>query len=72
MQATTHHHGDGAAFNTNFHAINNSQLRYNVTSENTMSQSNSDPEPESTDEREDEHEIKHFSLEKEVTVSKIS
>jgi hypothetical protein len=29
-----------------------------------MSQSNSDPDPESTDEREKEHEIKHFSLDK--------
>jgi hypothetical protein len=29
-----------------------------------MSQSNSDPDPESTDEREEEHEIKHFSLDK--------
>jgi hypothetical protein len=29
-----------------------------------MSQSNSDPDPEYTDEREDEHEIKHFSLDK--------
>ncbi len=29
-----------------------------------MSQSNSDPNPESTDEREEEHEIKHFSLDK--------
>ncbi len=29
-----------------------------------MSQSNSDPDRESTDEREEEHEIKHFSLDK--------
>ena len=29
-----------------------------------MSQSNSDPDPESTDEREEEHEIKHFLLDK--------
>jgi hypothetical protein len=64
MQTTTHHHGDGAAFNTNFHAINNSQLHDNAASERTMSQSNSDPDPESTDEREEDHEIKHFSLDK--------
>jgi hypothetical protein len=64
MQTTTHHHDYGAAFNTNFHAIDNSQLHDNAASERTMSQSNSDPDPESTDEREEEHEIKHFSLEK--------
>jgi hypothetical protein len=29
-----------------------------------MSQSNSDPDPESTDEREEEHKIKHFLLDK--------
>jgi hypothetical protein len=29
-----------------------------------MNQSNSDPDPESTDEREEEHEIKHFLLDK--------
>jgi hypothetical protein len=29
-----------------------------------MRQSNSDPDPESTDERKEEHEIKHFSLDK--------
>ncbi len=29
-----------------------------------MSQSNSDPDPESTDERKEDHEIKHFLLEK--------
>ena len=29
-----------------------------------MSQSNSDSDPESTDERDEEHEIKHFSLDK--------
>ena len=29
-----------------------------------MSQSNSDTDPESTDEREEEHEIKHFPLDK--------
>ncbi len=29
-----------------------------------MSQSNSDPDPESADEREEEHEIKHFSFDK--------
>ncbi len=60
----THHHDYGAAFNTNFHAINNSQLQDNAASERTTSQSNSDPDPESTDEREEEHEIKHFSLDK--------
>jgi hypothetical protein len=30
MQTTTHHHDDGAAFHTNFHAINNSQPHDNV------------------------------------------
>jgi hypothetical protein len=64
MQTSTHHHDYGAAFNTNLHAINNSQLHDNAASERTMSQSNSDPDPESTDEREEEHEIKHFSLDK--------
>jgi hypothetical protein len=33
-------------------------------SERTMSQSNSDPDPESTDERKEEHEIQHFLLDK--------
>jgi hypothetical protein len=54
----------GAAFNTNLHSIDNSQLHDNAESERTMSQSNSDPDPESTDEHEEEHEIKHFSLDK--------
>jgi hypothetical protein len=64
MQTTTYHHDDGAAFHANFHDINNSQPHDNVESERTMSQRNSDPDPESTDEREKEHEIKHFSLDK--------
>jgi hypothetical protein len=64
MQTVTHHHDYGAAFHTNFHAINNSQPHDNVSSERTMSQSNSDPDPESTDEHEEEHEIKHFFLDK--------
>jgi hypothetical protein len=64
MQTRTHHHGYGAAFNINFHAIDNSQPHNNAESETTMSQSNSDPDPESTNEREEEHEIKHFSLDK--------
>ncbi len=72
MQTTTHHHDDGAAFHTNFHAINNSQSHDNVAAERTMSQSNSDSDPESTDERKEEHEIKHFPSIKEATVSTIS
>jgi hypothetical protein len=72
MQTTTHHHDYGAAFHTNFHVINNSQPHDNVASERTMSQSNSDQDPESTDEREEEHEIKHFPSIKEATVSTIS
>ncbi len=63
-QSTTHHHGDGAAFNTNLHAIDNSQLHDSSASERIMSQSNSDPDPESTDKRDEEHEIKIFSLDK--------
>jgi hypothetical protein len=63
-QTTTHHHGDGAAFNTNLHAINNSQGHDSSASERIMSQSNSDLDPKSTDEREEEHEIKHFALDK--------
>ena len=43
MPTTTHHPDDGAAFNTNFHAVNNSQPHANVASERIMSQSNSDP-----------------------------
>jgi hypothetical protein len=39
-------------------------MHANSASERTMSQSNLDPDPESTDEREEEHEIKHFSLDK--------
>jgi hypothetical protein len=66
MPTTTHHPDDGAAFNANFHAVNNSQPHDNVASERIMSQSNSDTDPESTDEREEEHEIKHFSLHKRV------
>jgi hypothetical protein len=62
MQTTTHYHDYSAAFNTNLHAIDNSQLHANAASERTMSQSNSDPDPESLDEREEEHEINHFSL----------
>jgi hypothetical protein len=61
---TTHQPDDGAAFNTNFHAVNNSQPHANVVSERIMSQNNSDTDPESTDEREEEHDIKHFSLDK--------
>ena len=64
MPTTTHHPDDGAAFNTNFHAVNNSQPHANVASERIMSQNNSDTDPESTDEREEEHDIKHFSLDK--------
>ena len=64
MPTTTHHHDDDAVFNTNFHAVNNSQPHANVASERIMSQSNSDIDPESTDEREEEHDIKHFSLDK--------
>jgi hypothetical protein len=64
MQTTTYHHDDGAAFHAIFHDINNSQLHDNVASERTMSQSNSDPDLESTDEREEEHKIKHFPLDK--------
>jgi hypothetical protein len=59
---TTNHHDHGAAFHTNFHAVNNSQPHDNVASERTMSQSNSDPDPESTDECEEEHEINNFPL----------
>jgi hypothetical protein len=44
----------------------------NIAAERTMSQSNSDSDPESTDEREEEHEIKHFPSIKEETVSTIS
>ena len=62
MQTTTHHHDYGAAFNTNFHAIDNSQLHDNAASERTITQSSSDSDPKSTDEREEEHETKHFSL----------
>ena len=72
MQTTTHHHDYGAAFITNLHAIDNSQLHDNAASERTMSQSNSDPDPESTDEREDEHEIKKIRSIKEATVLTIS
>ena len=64
MPTTTHHPDDGAAFNTNFHSVNNSPPHANVASERIMSQNNSDTDPESTDEREEEHDIKHFSLEK--------
>jgi hypothetical protein len=64
MQTTTHHHDYGAAFNTNFHANDNSQLHDNAALERTMSQSNLDPDPESTDEREEKPEIKHFSFDK--------
>jgi hypothetical protein len=63
-QSITHHHGDGAAFNTNLHAIHTSRLHDSAASERTMSQSNSDPYPDSNDEREEEHEIKHFLLDK--------
>ncbi len=55
MPTTTHHPDDGAALNTNFHAVNNSQPHDTVASERIMSQSNSDTDPESTDEREEEH-----------------
>ncbi len=51
---TTHHHDIGIALHTNFHAVNNSQPHDNVASERIMSQSNSDSDPESTDEREEE------------------
>jgi hypothetical protein len=69
MQTATTHHDYGAAFHTNFRDINNSQPHDNVASERIMSRSNSDPDPESTDEREEEHEIKFFSSIKEATVS---
>ncbi len=62
MPTTSHHPDDGAAFNINFQAVNSSQPHANVASESIMSQSNSDTDPESTDEREEEHDIKHFSL----------
>ncbi len=72
MPTTTHHPDDGAAFNTNFHAVNNSQPHVNVASERIMSQNNSDIDPESTDEREEEHDINIFPSRKEETVLTIS
>ncbi len=72
MPTTTHHPDDGAAFNTTFHAVDNSQPHANVASERVMSQTNSDTDPESTDEREEEHDIKHFPSKKEETVLTIS
>jgi hypothetical protein len=64
VRQKTHHHRDGAAFNTDIHAIDNSHVHDISTPEKAMSQSNSDPDPESTDKREEERKIKHFSLDK--------
>jgi hypothetical protein len=55
---------DDVAFHNNLHAIDNSQFHDSAAAERTMSQSYSDPDPESTYQREEEYEIKHFSLDK--------
>ncbi len=52
------------SLNTKLYAIDNSHVHDNSAAERNMSQGNSDPDPESNDEREEEHEIKNFSLDK--------
>ncbi len=52
------------SLNTKLHGIDNSHVHDNSVAERNMSQGKSDPDPESNDEREEEHEIKHFSLDK--------
>jgi hypothetical protein len=52
------------SLNINLHAIDKSHLHDISAAERNMSQGNSDPDHKSTDERKEEHEIKHFSLNK--------
>ena len=44
-QTMTHHHKEGAALNTNLHAIDNSHSHDNSAAENDMSQDDPDPDP---------------------------
>jgi hypothetical protein len=59
-------------FNTNFHAIDNSQLRDNAVSERIMSQSNSDLDPSLSMSAKKSTESNAFPSIKEATVSTIS